>query len=109
MRSYFFWAIKSCSTIFFSISTLRCDCFLLPPSKFFQYLSLFSNYFYTLFFAEIFGTDQLEIPFEDVNVDEFIELLRVIYPSRKAVDGNHSVSLILKLKRILPILPRELY
>ncbi|VDD86440.1 unnamed protein product [Enterobius vermicularis] len=53
------------------------------------YLSLFSNYFYTLFFAEIFGTDQLEIPFEDVNVDEFIELLRVIYPSRKAVDGGN--------------------
>lgn len=39
-----------------------------------------------------------EIPIEDVILDEFIELLSVVYPSHKPISGNFSKKYFLKLK-----------
>lgn len=49
------------------------------------YLSLYSPVFYALFFGKFSERDKREIPVEDVILDEFIELLNVVYPSHKPI------------------------
>lgn len=54
----------------------------------FQYLALYSPVFHALFFSKFSERDKKEITVEDVILDEFIELLNVVYPSHKPVTGE---------------------
>ncbi len=60
------------------------------------YLSHYSPFFSALFFAEFYESDLKEVPIEDVNPEEFQEMLHVIYPSHKDVT-ERSVEFLLKL------------
>lgn len=52
------------------------------------FLAMYSPYFSALF-SENFSEHQMkEIPIKGVDFEEFLELLRVIYPSRKSVTGT---------------------
>lgn len=51
-------------------------------------MALYSPVFYAMFFSKFSERDKKEIPVEDVILDEFIELLNVVYPSHKAVSGK---------------------
>lgn len=51
------------------------------------YLALYSPVFSALFYAEFRERDMEEVPLEDVILEEFTELLQVIYPSHKKVTG----------------------
>ncbi|KAL6729199.1 hypothetical protein Aduo_000276 [Ancylostoma duodenale] len=60
------------------------------------YLSLYSPVFYALFFGKFSERDKREIPVEDVILDEFIELLNVVYPSHKPISTDN-VEFLLEL------------
>ncbi|VDM60808.1 unnamed protein product [Angiostrongylus costaricensis] len=60
------------------------------------YLSLYSPVFYALFFGKFSERGKREIPVEDVILDEFIELLNVVYPSHKPVSTDN-VEFLLEL------------
>lgn len=51
------------------------------------YLALYSPVFSALFYGEFRERDMEEVPLEDVILEEFTELLQVIYPSHKKVTG----------------------
>ncbi len=53
------------------------------------YLSLYSPVFSTLFFGEFRERDLSEVPVEDVILEEFMEMLHVIYPSHKPITGEN--------------------
>ncbi|VDO62263.1 unnamed protein product [Haemonchus placei] len=65
-------------------------------ARLFQYLSLYSPVFYALFFGKFSERDKREIPVEDVILDEFIELLNVVYPSHKPISTDN-VEFLLEL------------
>uniref|UniRef100_A0A914XR04 BTB domain-containing protein n=1 Tax=Plectus sambesii TaxID=2011161 RepID=A0A914XR04_9BILA len=60
------------------------------------YLSLYSPVFHALFFAGFRERVMDEIPVEDVILEEFMELLHVIYPSHKAITAEN-VEFLLEL------------
>ncbi|KJH45953.1 BTB/POZ domain protein, partial [Dictyocaulus viviparus] len=60
------------------------------------YLALHSPVFYAMFFGEFSEHDKCEIPIEGVILDEFIELLNVVYPSRKPIT-TENVEFLLEL------------
>ncbi|GMT29674.1 hypothetical protein PFISCL1PPCAC_20971, partial [Pristionchus fissidentatus] len=51
-----------------------------------QILSVHSPVFQSMFYGEFVEKDKEEIKLKDVNYEEFIELLRVIYPSSKSIN-----------------------
>ncbi|GMR54663.1 hypothetical protein PMAYCL1PPCAC_24858, partial [Pristionchus mayeri] len=61
-----------------------------------QYLSLHSPVFKSMFFGEFVEKDKKEIELNDINREEFLEMLRVIYPSHKKITDDN-VSFFLKL------------
>ncbi len=60
------------------------------------YLALYSPFFSSLFFGDFRHSNQKEIAIEDVDMNEFIGLLQVVYPSHKCVTAE-SVEFLLKL------------
>lgn len=60
------------------------------------YLALYSPVFHALFFSKFSERDKKEICVEDVILDEFIELLNVVYPSHKRVSAEN-VEFLLEL------------
>uniref|UniRef100_A0A1I7XHI6 MATH domain-containing protein n=1 Tax=Heterorhabditis bacteriophora TaxID=37862 RepID=A0A1I7XHI6_HETBA len=60
------------------------------------YLSLYSPVFYALFFSKFSEREKKEIPVEDVILEEFIELLNVVYPSHKPISTDN-VEFLLEL------------
>uniref|UniRef100_A0A0K0F8R9 BTB domain-containing protein n=1 Tax=Strongyloides venezuelensis TaxID=75913 RepID=A0A0K0F8R9_STRVS len=52
-----------------------------------DYLSLYSPVFKAMFFSNFAESNMKEITIKDVDVDEFIELLEVIYPSHKPISA----------------------
>lgn len=60
------------------------------------YLALYSPVFHALFFSKFSERDKKEIPVEDVILEEFIELLNVVYPSHKPVTAEN-VEFLLEL------------
>ncbi|VDD93455.1 unnamed protein product [Enterobius vermicularis] len=60
------------------------------------YLALYSPVFHALFFSRFSERDKKEIPIEDVILDEFVELLNVVYPSHKPVSAEN-VEFLLEL------------
>ncbi|VDN51133.1 unnamed protein product [Dracunculus medinensis] len=61
-----------------------------------SYLALYSPVFHALFFSKFSERDKKEITVEDVILDEFIELLNVVYPSHKPVTAEN-VEFLLEL------------
>jgi len=61
-----------------------------------SYLALYSPVFAALFFGEFRERDLNEIPLEDVILEEFTELLHVIYPSHKGITAEN-VEFLLEL------------
>ncbi len=57
------------------------------------YLSLYSPVFSALFYGEFKERVMEEVPVEDVILEEFVEMLHVIYPSHKQITGRNFVSL----------------
>jgi hypothetical protein len=53
-----------------------------------QYLALYSPVFHAMFFSKFSECSMKEIPVEDVILEEFIELLNVVYPSHKPITGK---------------------
>lgn len=49
---------------------------------------MYSPVFHAMFFSKFSERDKKEITVEDVILDEFIELLSVVYPSHKPVSGD---------------------
>uniref|UniRef100_A0A915D5Z2 BTB domain-containing protein n=1 Tax=Ditylenchus dipsaci TaxID=166011 RepID=A0A915D5Z2_9BILA len=67
-----------------------------PVNK--ELLSAYSNYFKTLLFGEFREKDQDEIEMKDVSAEEFIHLLKVIYPPFDDADVNsNNVGSLLRL------------
>ncbi|VDO31961.1 unnamed protein product [Brugia timori] len=60
------------------------------------YLALYSPVFHAMFFSKFSERDKKEITVEDVILDEFIELLSVVYPSHKPVSAEN-VEFLLEL------------
>ncbi|CAJ0593526.1 unnamed protein product [Cylicocyclus nassatus] len=60
------------------------------------YLSLYSPVFYALFFGKFSEREKREIAVEDVILEEFIELLNVVYPSHKPISTDN-VEFLLEL------------
>lgn len=60
------------------------------------YLALYSPVFSALFYGEFRERDMEEVPLEDVIIEEFNELLQVIYPSHKKVTAEN-VEFLLEL------------
>uniref|UniRef100_A0A0M3IHG3 BTB domain-containing protein n=1 Tax=Ascaris lumbricoides TaxID=6252 RepID=A0A0M3IHG3_ASCLU len=56
------------------------------------YLALYSPVFHAMFFSRFSERDKKEIAIEDVILEEFIELLNVVYPSHKPVSGQCSIN-----------------
>uniref|UniRef100_A0A7E4UL06 BTB domain-containing protein n=1 Tax=Panagrellus redivivus TaxID=6233 RepID=A0A7E4UL06_PANRE len=54
-----------------------------------QYLALHSPVFEAMFYSSFIERDKREIPIEDVIYEEFLELLHVLYPSRKPVTAEN--------------------
>jgi hypothetical protein len=54
-----------------------------------QYLALYSPVFQTLFYGDFRESNMAEVPIEDVILEEFVDMLNVIYPSHKTVTGMH--------------------
>lgn len=77
-----------------SDSILVVDGVRLHVSK--AYLALYSPVFHAMFFSKFSERDKKEIPVEDVILDEFIELLNVVYPSHKPVSAEN-VEFLLEL------------
>jgi len=50
-----------------------------------QYLALYSPVFEAMFYSNFIERDKKEIPVEDALLDEFLELLHVLYPSHKPI------------------------
>ncbi|KAE9548649.1 hypothetical protein FO519_008140 [Halicephalobus sp. NKZ332] len=50
-----------------------------------QYLALYSPVFEAMFYSNFIERDKKEIPVEDVLLEEFLELLHVVYPSHKSI------------------------
>ncbi len=73
---------------------LLVGCTRLHVSK--VYLALYSPYFSSLFSSDFRDSSQKEISIEDVDLNEFIGLLQVVYPSHKRVTSE-SVEFLLKL------------
>ncbi|CAI5441504.1 unnamed protein product [Caenorhabditis angaria] len=61
-----------------------------------MYLALYSPVFYAMFFSNFKEREKKEIVVEDVVFEEFIELLNVVYPSHKSVNGEN-VEFLLEL------------
>ncbi|VDK53109.1 unnamed protein product [Anisakis simplex] len=68
----------------------------LTNSEKFQYLALFSPVFRAMFFSDFAERDKEEIVIEDVILEEFVELLNVIYPTHKPV-SNANIEQLLEL------------
>lgn len=62
----------------------------------FQYLALYSPVFHAMFFSRFVERSMSEIPVEDVILDEFVELLAVVYPSHKPIT-QENVEYLLEL------------
>uniref|UniRef100_A0A915CVM8 BTB domain-containing protein n=1 Tax=Ditylenchus dipsaci TaxID=166011 RepID=A0A915CVM8_9BILA len=77
---------------FLSSGLVESDCTLVVEDHRFPVnkglLSAYSNYFKTLFFGEFCEKSQDEIELEEVCADEFLRLLRVIYPPFNDGDVN---------------------
>ncbi|GMT01355.1 hypothetical protein PENTCL1PPCAC_23529 [Pristionchus entomophagus] len=54
-----------------------------------QYLALYSPVFAAMFYGRFQEREKTEIPIEDVILEEFMELLEVVYPSHKAVSADN--------------------
>lgn len=61
-----------------------------------DYLSLYSPVFKAMFFSNFAESNMKEITIKDVDIDEFIELLEVIYPSHKPISADN-VEFLLEL------------
>ncbi|CAJ0962624.1 unnamed protein product, partial [Mesorhabditis belari] len=61
-----------------------------------EYLALHSPVFHAMFYSNFSERDKKEVTVEDVIFDEFIELLNVVYPSRKPV-STENVEFLLEL------------
>ncbi|GMR31454.1 hypothetical protein PMAYCL1PPCAC_01649, partial [Pristionchus mayeri] len=61
-----------------------------------QYLSLHSPFFNSLFYGEFVEKDKKEIELKDVDREEFLEILNVIYPSYGTIK-DENVQFLLKL------------
>lgn len=48
-----------------------------------------SSFFRAMFYADFSEKQLSEVPLNDVDLDEFIEFLNVLYPVRKQVSGRH--------------------
>ncbi|GMR54654.1 hypothetical protein PMAYCL1PPCAC_24849, partial [Pristionchus mayeri] len=53
-----------------------------------QYLGMYSSVFHSLFFRNSADKEKKEFKLDDVDYKELIDLLHVIYPSRKNVAGT---------------------
>ncbi|VDM48949.1 unnamed protein product [Toxocara canis] len=60
------------------------------------YLALYSPVFHAMFFSRFSERDKKEIAIEDVILEEFVELLNVVYPSHKPVSAEN-VEFLLEL------------
>ncbi|KAI1721579.1 MATH domain-containing protein [Ditylenchus destructor] len=60
------------------------------------YLALYSPVFYAMFYQKFSEREMKEIPVEDVILEEFIELLNVVYPSHKPITADN-VEFLLEL------------
>ncbi|VDM96127.1 unnamed protein product [Thelazia callipaeda] len=60
------------------------------------YLALYSPVFHAMFFSKFSERNKKEITVEDVILDEFIEMLSVVYPSHKPVSAEN-VEFLLEL------------
>ncbi|GMR55674.1 hypothetical protein PMAYCL1PPCAC_25869, partial [Pristionchus mayeri] len=61
-----------------------------------QYLAIHSDFFHALFYGDFVEKGRATLKLEDIIYDEFIELLHVIYPSRKKITDD-SYEYLLKL------------
>jgi len=61
-----------------------------------SYLALYSPVFHAMFFSKFSECSMKEIPVEDVILDEFVELLNVVYPSHKPITAEN-VEFLLEL------------
>lgn len=61
-----------------------------------EYLALHSPVFNAMFYSNFSEREKKEIPVEDVIFDEFVELLNVVYPSRRPV-STENVEFLLEL------------
>uniref|UniRef100_A0A0K0EEW2 BTB domain-containing protein n=1 Tax=Strongyloides stercoralis TaxID=6248 RepID=A0A0K0EEW2_STRER len=61
-----------------------------------DYLSLYSPVFKAMFYSNFAESNMKSITLKDVNIDEFIELLEVIYPSHKPI-SKINVGFLLEL------------
>ncbi|GMR31452.1 hypothetical protein PMAYCL1PPCAC_01647, partial [Pristionchus mayeri] len=61
-----------------------------------QYLSLHSPFFNSLFYGEFVEKDKKEIELKDVDREEFLEFLNVIYSSYGKINGT-SINILFRL------------
>uniref|UniRef100_A0A915EKE2 BTB domain-containing protein n=1 Tax=Ditylenchus dipsaci TaxID=166011 RepID=A0A915EKE2_9BILA len=60
------------------------------------YLALYSPVFHAMFYSRFSEREMKEIPVEDVILEEFVEMLNVVYPSHKPVTADN-VEFLLEL------------
>jgi hypothetical protein len=73
---------------FLSNSNLTDGTFIVEGTKLYitkAYLALYSPVFEAMFYGSFVEKDKKEIPIEDVILEEFVELLNVVYPSHKSI------------------------
>ncbi|GMR54656.1 hypothetical protein PMAYCL1PPCAC_24851, partial [Pristionchus mayeri] len=58
------------------------------------YLSLYSPVFKAMFYGEFAEKDKKEIELKDIDRAEFLEMLRVIYPSHKKITDDNVIFLL---------------
>uniref|UniRef100_A0A0N4ZU73 BTB domain-containing protein n=1 Tax=Parastrongyloides trichosuri TaxID=131310 RepID=A0A0N4ZU73_PARTI len=61
-----------------------------------DYLSLLSPVFKTMFYSSFVESNMKEVCLQQINIDDFIELLEVIYPSHKEINDKN-VGVLLEL------------